>query len=199
LAWWSFVNLTSLTLLDRLKIAPPESSDWQRLQDVYMPLIRRWLGRIPDLGAEVDDLAQEVLVVLLREIPRFERQREGSFRAWLRQVAVNQVRTHRKKPWHRAIVGLDPADGFLDRLADPNSELAQEWNLDHDRFVFQKLLAVVQPDFEATTWRAFQKFAIDGQSAAQVAREMGLTENAVIQSKARILKRLRQEAGDLLE
>jgi hypothetical protein len=36
-------------------------------------------------------------------------------------------------------------------------------------------------------------------SPAQVARELGLTENAVVQPKFRILKRLREEAGELLD
>jgi RNA polymerase sigma-70 factor, ECF subfamily len=56
-----------------------------------LPLIARWLARVPGLGDEADDLAQEVFVVVIREIPRFQRQREGSFRAWLRQVTVNKV------------------------------------------------------------------------------------------------------------
>ncbi len=192
------MNVTSVSLLDRLKVARPEATDWSRLQGIYLPLIGRWLGRVPGLGVEADDLAQEVFVVVIREIPHFERQREGSFRAWLRQVTVNKARTLRKQRRRRPAVGLDPADGFLDSLADPNGELAREWDLDHDRHVFQKLLAIVQPDFSATTWEAFRRFALDGLPAAQVAAEIGLSVNAVIQAKARVLKRLREEAGELL-
>ncbi len=189
---------TSVSLLDRLKAARPDASDWSRLQGIYLPLIGRWLARVPGVGDEADDLAQEVFVVVIREIPRFKRQREGSFRAWLRQVTVNKVRSHRKKRYRRPTVALDPAEGFLDSLADSNGDLAQEWDMDHDRHVFQKLLAVVQPDFSATTWEAFRRFAVDGVAARQVADEMELTVNAVIQAKARVLKRLREEAGELL-
>jgi RNA polymerase sigma-70 factor, ECF subfamily len=139
-----------------------------------------------------------VLVVVFREIPKFDRQREGSFRAWLRQVTVNRVRTLRRQRRRRPTVGLDPAEGFLDQLADPNGDLAREWDADHDRHVVQKLLAVVQPDFTPTTWEAFQKFALDGLPAARVAQDLGLSENAVIKAKSRILKRLRAEAGELL-
>ena len=81
---------TSLSLLDRLKSAKPEATDWGRLQEVYLPLIRRWLGRVPGLDGEAEDLAQEVFVILVREIPRFERRREGRSRRWLRQVTVNK-------------------------------------------------------------------------------------------------------------
>jgi RNA polymerase sigma-70 factor, ECF subfamily len=93
---------------------------------------------------------------------------------------------------------VDATDGFLNRLADPNGELAREWDMDHDRQVFEKLLAVVQPDFSTTTWEAFRRFAVAGLPAALVAEELGLSVNAILQAKSRILKRLREEAGDLL-
>ncbi len=189
---------TSISLLDRLKSARPEASDWNRLQDVYLPLIRGWIGRVPGLGAEAEDLAQDVFVILAREIPRFERRREGSFRAWLRQVTVNKVRSHRRLRQRRPGAGQDLADGFLDRLADPNGDLAREWDREHDRHVTQRLIAVVQPDFSPATWQAFRRFALDGLPAARVAEELNMTENAVIRSKARVLKRLREEAGELL-
>jgi RNA polymerase sigma-70 factor (ECF subfamily) len=192
------MNPTSLSLLDRLKVARPVATDWSRLQGIYLPLISRWLARVPGLGVEADDLAQEVFVVVIREIPRFQRQREGSFRAWLRQVTVNQVRTHRKRRARRHAVRLDAADRFLDGLADPRGELARQWDLDHDRHVFQKLLAIVHPDFSPTTWEAFHRFALDGLTAAEVAQETGLSVNAVLRCKSRVLKRLRAEAGDLL-
>ena len=56
----------------------------------------------------------------------------------------------------------------------------------------------MQPDFTPTTWEAFRRFGVDGVPAGQVAEELGLSENAVILAKSRVLKRLREEAGDLL-
>jgi RNA polymerase sigma-70 factor, ECF subfamily len=190
---------TSVSLLDRLKVARPDASDWQRLQGIYLPLIRRWLARVPGLGDEADDLAQEVFVVVIRELPRFERRREGSFRSWLRKVTVNRTRSHWRRRRRMPAVGLDPAAGFLNQLEAPNGDLAREWDQDHDRHVFERVLAIVQPDFQPTTWEAFRRFALDGQPAARVADEFGMTENAVLQAKSRILKRLRAEAGDLLK
>jgi RNA polymerase sigma-70 factor, ECF subfamily len=192
------VNPTSLSLLDRLKVARPDASDWNRLHEIYLPLIERWLDRVPGLGDESADVAQEVLIVVFREVPGFHRQREGSFRAWLRQVTVNKIRNYRRKRQRRPVVGLDPADGILERLSDPNDDLAREWDRDHDKLVVGKLLAVVQPDFSPTTWAAFQRFGVNGVPAGRVAEELGLSENAVILAKSRVLKRLREEAGDLL-
>ena len=110
---------------------------------------------------------------MVRELPRFERRREGSFRAWLRKVAANRARSYSRKRRRRPAVGLDLTDGFLDRMVDPRSELARELDREHDEFVVQRLLSIVQPDFQPTTWEAFQRFALDGQPAARRGRGTG--------------------------
>ena len=194
------MNMTSISLLDRLKRAKPDAPEWRKLTHIYLPLIRYWLGRVPGLPDEADDLAQEVLVVLLGELPSFERQRSGSFRAWLRQITVNRIRTFSGESGKRPLAGLgEEADHLVCQLEDPNSDLSRQWDRDHDKHVFQKLLALVQPDFEPNTWRAFVHCAIKGAAAAEVAQEMGLSECAVIQAKFRVLKRLREEAGELMD
>src|SRR5205814_8835149 len=72
---------TPVSLLDRLQ-RQPDAQSWERLVQLYEPFIRRWL-RDPALGPDADDLPQEVLAVLVRDLPAFRRQRSGSFRAWL--------------------------------------------------------------------------------------------------------------------
>jgi RNA polymerase sigma-70 factor (ECF subfamily) len=194
------MSTTSPSLLERLKRARPSSAEWRRLQDIYLPLIRSWLARVPGLGDEADDLSQEILLVLFRELPAFERRRDGAFRAWLRQITVNRVRAFRRARQKQPLAGLGPqAEHLLNQLADPASELARQWDQDHDRHVFHQLLAIVQADFEPGTWQAFTRFALDGHPAAQVAGELGTTESAVVKAKSRILKRLREEAGGLLD
>ena len=65
-------------------------------------------------------------------------------------------------------------------------------------FDLEKLLAIEGPDFNPTTWEAFQRLGVDGVPGGRVAEELSLYENAVILAQSRVLKRLREEAGDLL-
>ena len=192
------MELTSLSLIDRLKVARPEDNEWGRLQGIYLPLIQRWLRRVPGLATEADDLAQEVFVVVIRELARFERRREGSFRAWLRTITANKAKYYCKQRDRRPAIEMACAEGFLDQMVDPASALAREWDREHDEHVMQKLLAAVKGDFGRTTWAAFCRLTLNGQPAAQVAEELGIPENAVFLAKSRVMRRLRREAGDLL-
>jgi RNA polymerase sigma-70 factor (ECF subfamily) len=190
--------VTSASLLSRLRIAKPDDEEWQRLQDIYQPLIRGWLQRVPVLRDEANDLAQEVFLVIVRELPRFKRQREGSFRTWLRRVTINRVRAfHRNR--RKSPGDCDGAEMFLSQFEDPSSDLAREWDRQHDQVVFQKLLAIIKRDFNPTTWKAFRRFAMAGQPSAKVAIELGISENAVLLAKSRVLKRLRCEAAGLID
>ncbi|MGL6095756.1 MAG: RNA polymerase sigma factor [Fimbriiglobus sp.] len=191
---------TSVTLLGRLRRPDASGTDWGRFEALYRPLIRRWIGDIPGLGADADDITQEVFLVVAQELPGFDRQRVGSFRAWLRQVTVNRVRQSIRGRKRRPVAGLGAAgDEFLARLADPTSELTRQWDRDHDLHVLTQVLELVRPDFEPTTWEAFLATAKAGRSPAAVAADLGLSVNAVMLAKSRVLKRLREEAQGFLE
>ena len=186
---------TSVSLLDRLKHSPPDSADWQQLHALYAPLIRHWLGKDPILRDEADDLSQDVMLAVVRQLPRFDRRRDGSFRTWLR-VTVNRLRAHWRTRQHRV---HPDTDGFLEQLADPVSALSRQWDEEHDRHVFQKLFDFLEAEFSAETLLAFRKFFLDDRPAEEVAAELGISVNVVYLAKSRVLKRLREEAHGLLD
>jgi RNA polymerase sigma-70 factor (ECF subfamily) len=192
------MDSTPVSLLNRLKAAKPDAAEWQRLHAIYLPLIRIWLMRVPGLGDEAADLAQDVLIILVRELPRFERLRQGSFRAWLRRVTVNRVRIFTRQRRRRPSTA-DGTAAYLTELEDPTSALSQQWDREHDQHVFQQLLSAVKADFAPTTWRAFSRCALDGLPPGSVADELGISENAVLLAKSRVLKRLRAESAGLID
>ncbi len=192
--------VTSISLLDRLRTQPDEAS-WQRLDGLYRPLIRSWLLRIdPALREEVEDLVQEVMSVLVRELPGFSPARPGSFRRWLRQIAVHRLQSFWRSRQHRpAPLGGSEAGSLLADLEDPTSELNRQWDLEHDQHVLRRLLEMLEGDFAPTTFRAFRRLVLDDARPAQVAEELGLSVNAVLLAKSRVLSRLRQEGKNLLD
>lgn len=168
---------------------------------MYTPLIRGWLKRQSAEGADHEDLVQEVLTVVVRRLPEFQHnQRVGAFRAWLRTITVHCLRdAWRAQKFRPRATGDSDFQGFLQQLEDPHSELADVWNREHDQHVVGRILRELRGSFEERTWRAFERFALEGAAAADVAQELGLSTNAVFIAKSRVLGRLRQEAAGLID
>ncbi len=192
--------VTSVSLLERLRHHPDEAS-WQRLDGLYRPLIRCWLLRIdPSLGTEVEDVVQEVMHVLVQELAGFVPERPGSFRRWLRRIAVNRVQSFwRSRQRQPSPLGGTGADSLLADLEDPASELNRQWDQEHDQHVLRRLLEMMEGDFAPNTFQAFRRVVLDDAKPAQVAEELGLSVNAVLLAKSRVLARLRQEGKNLLD
>lgn len=182
---------TSLTWLGRLTDGATDA-DWRRLLDIYGPLLAAWLARTGVPPAERDDLVQEVLIVVTQQVGQFEHRGPGAFRAWLRGILANHVRKFFRN--RSTAPSLD-----LDEVADPHSELGRRWDREHDEHLVARALRLVEGDFAPTTWQAFRRQMFDHQRPADVAAELGLSLNAVILAKCRVLKRLRQELYGLLE
>jgi RNA polymerase sigma-70 factor (ECF subfamily) len=193
------VSDTPDSLLERLRLRPDPAS-WQRLVDLYTPLIRDWLRRQSVQPTDIDDLTQEVLGAVTRELPQFRHDlRRGAFRRWLRTVTVNRLRNFWRAARHRPAVGSAAFDEALDRLADPDSDLSRLWDEEHDRHVVRRLLELIEPEFEPGTWRAFRLLVLDGMPARDVAAELGTSVNAVRIAKSRVLSRFRQEIEGLVD
>jgi hypothetical protein len=61
------------------------------------------------------------------------------------------------------------------------------------------LLHLVERDFTSSTWQAFRRLVLDGVKPVLVAAEIGITVNAALLAKARVLRRLRQEIQRLFD
>lgn len=183
------MNDTSLTWLGRL-IESPTGNDWQRLMDVYAPLLKAWMTRAGVVDADRDDLVQEVLLVVVRRVGEFVHEHPGAFRGWLRAILAN----HLKKYFHENLL---VSRIELDALTDPKSQISELLDREHDEFMVRRALQLAERDSRPQTWEAFRKHVVEGQDAKDVAAELNISLNAVIKAKCRILKRLRLELGDL--
>ena len=194
------MNETSLSLLQQMRQSPGDEA-WARLHRLYEPLIRKWLIRYDLKPDDADDVTQEVLLALSSNIGAFAHNgRAGAFRAWIKGILI-----HRLRRFWSARERQPPAKGGSDmnrRLAeldDPVSDLSLVWNREHDQFVLARLLSVVESRFEPRTWSAFRMTALEGVEARLVAEKLGISRNAVLIAKSRVLSRLRQEASGLVE
>ncbi|MBN9121243.1 MAG: sigma-70 family RNA polymerase sigma factor [Planctomycetes bacterium] len=184
---------TPISLLERLRLRPDPAS-WQRLVDLYTPMIGGWLAQYHVQPSDLDDLTQEVFRTLLVELPRFRHDlRRGAFRRWLRTIAVNRLRTL----WRTRTSPADSA--ILAQLEDPESDPNRRWDEEHDRVVARRLLELLEPEFEAATWAAFRLLVLEGIETREVASRLNTTPNAVRIAKSRVLSRFRREIEGLID
>ena len=194
------MNETSLSLLDRARGDVTDEA-WQKMAEVYSVLLRSWLTRFEVASTDADDLVQEVLLTLSRELKQFEHSGQpGAFRNWLRAILVHRLRDFwRSRKYRPAAIGGSRWAEQLDQLADETSNVSREWNLEHDRQVMARLLESVRPRFEPKTWEAFHRQIFGGQRADSVAAELGMPLNSVYVARSRVLSTLRREAAGLID
>jgi RNA polymerase sigma-70 factor (ECF subfamily) len=184
---------TSPTLLNRLR-QPDQPRAWEWFVHLYTPLLLVWARRQGLQEADAEDVVQEILVKLVRELPTYERREGQSFRGWLFRVSVNQCRDYRRRKATREL----PGDAGLAAVSEPSpvSELEER---EYRRLLVHRGMQLVRPDFDDKTWTAFVEVTVKGRPAAAVAAELNVTKNAVFLARHRVLKRLREQLDGLLE
>jgi RNA polymerase sigma-70 factor (ECF subfamily) len=170
---------------------------WKLLLDIYRPFLLSLLRAQSTPDQDLDDLIQEILLVVVRELPAFRHSgRTGAFRAWLRSIAANRLRTY----WRgqgRAV----PTDmlTLAEQFDDPTSELSRLWDARHDVHVLSRLLELAEARCEPTTFQAFRRVALEGADPTVVAAELNLSVAAVYIAKSRLLHHLRELAEGLVD
>ena len=71
-----------------------------------------------------------------------------------------------------------PVGSAIDELPDPASDEAF-WEVEYRREVAGRAIQVMRRDFDAATWQAFWACVVEGRSAPDVGRSLGLSAGAV--------------------
>jgi RNA polymerase sigma-70 factor (ECF subfamily) len=189
---------TSPSLL--LRVQANQAGAWERLVDLYAPLVYHWCQRA-HLGPEdAADVFQEVFRSVAEHIAGFRRDRAGdTFRGWLRTITRNKIHDlFRRRAGQAAAAGGTDAQLRLLAVPDP---LLQDDPSD-EQVLHRQLhatLEVIRGEFEPRTWQAFWLVQMEGRDTGDVGHELGMTAAAVRKARLRVLQRLRLELGELLE
>jgi RNA polymerase sigma-70 factor (ECF subfamily) len=178
-------------LLERLQ-QPTEQRAWDRFVQLYTPLLSLWARRLGLQDHDADDLVQDVFTVLVRKLPEFRYDPQQRFRGWLWTVTVNKFRERRRQ------AVLAAAGAPLPEEAEPDvAEVISE--TEYREYLGRRALELMRAELEPATWQAFWEYVINERTAADVARELNMTENAVYLTKGRVLRLLRRELAGLLD
>ena len=191
---------TSKTLLQRLRANDGDA--WHLMVRLYTPLVRHWATRGGVRGTDIEDVAQEVFHAAATHMDNFRRDRPGdSFRGWLRGITRNMVLQHFRRSG-RTLQASGGTDALI-RLQSVEDAAATD---DEDDDPVEELdglrrraLELVRSEFEERTWRAFWLTVVEGRSPTDLAAEMRVTPTAIRMAKSRVLRRLKETFGDLIQ
>ena len=188
---------TSTDLLRKVK-SLSDGGAWRDFLLTYEPFIESWLrGRGLD-EHRAGDVRQEVMCVLVRELPNFVHNgNTGAFRAWLRKVMVNQLRSYRREQLRIGIPASPDFDLALAALERDDGDLVSQWDREHNCFLVSHLLTTIATDFAPQTIEAFKQQVFHERSADEVAELLQIPKASVITAKSRVLRRLRKHAVTL--
>jgi RNA polymerase sigma-70 factor, ECF subfamily len=189
---------TPTSLLAKLTGRAPDGSQpgpWARFVELYTPLLLVWARRLGLHEHDAADLVQDLFAVLVVKLPLYRRDPAHSFRSWLRTVLLNRWRNQLRSA--RAVPAPSGQE-FLDTLADPHPAHDLE-EREYRNHLAHRALHLIQTDFHESTWKAFWEHVVSDRPAEEVAAELGVSVNAVYLARSRVLRRLREEFGELLD
>lgn len=188
------MHTTSLPLLGRMRVRTDQAS-WTEFVDLYAPLLYRWNVAVGLQPADAQEVVQEVLLVVHQRLDGFQRRHPGTFRAWLRAITLNKVRElrRRRRRDDRSASATDMLDGLPDQRAD------FAWAERYAEDLFRRACELARPQVNDTTWRMFLAAYVDRRPVEEVARQFGVTRNAVSIAQCRCLSKVRLIVGDYLD
>lgn len=188
---------TSLTLLARLRGQVTDAPAWEQFVRRYGPQVVEWCRRWGLQRADAEDVCQDVLLRVARQMRAFEYQKGKSFRAWLKTLTRRAL-----SDWFEAAgrpgrgTGHSSIQEVLDSV-EAREDLLARVEAEFDLELLEVAAARVKSRVDSSTWEAFHLTAVEGLSGAQAAERIRLKVANVFVAKGRVQKMLKEELGTL--
>lgn len=186
-------SATSLTLLGRLRRNANDQEAWNAFVDRYGRKVYAWCRHWGLQEVDCQDVTQNVLLELTRQMTTFEYQPTGSFRAWLKTVAYRAWCDFLSARQRAQASGDNGA--VLDRLAAPaaGEDLVRKLDEECERELVDQAMVRVRLRVQPHTWQAFVLTALENRSGSEVATQLNMQVGAVYVARSKVQKMLQEE------
>lgn len=184
---------TRASLLWRLRQADAGAA-WEQFCLQYGGAILRYAQKLGLNEADAQDVLQESLVALVRQMPRFEYDpARGLFRNFLLTIVHRQAAALFRRRGRKAEVSFIPAMD-AEPLAS-SADVDARWQ----EALFDEAWARLRTSgaLQARTLAVFEAYAMRGESAGDVGKKHAISANTVYQIRNRIVAMLKQEVDSL--
>jgi RNA polymerase sigma factor (sigma-70 family) len=194
---------TRYTLLSRLEDRGDQDS-WKDFFDTYWRLIYSVAIKSGLTEAEAQDVVQETIISVARDIHKFERDRAlGSFKGWLRNIIrwriADQLRKRTRASWRddsRTGEGLPRPD--VAEIPDPAvGGLESEWEEEWQNNLLKAALETIKSRVREEHYQIFDLYVLQQWPVRKVARALGVNVGLVYLVKYRVSALLKKEVRRL--
>jgi RNA polymerase sigma-70 factor (ECF subfamily) len=197
-------HATSASLLKRARAN--DRAAWDHIVRLYSPLVYDWCRKYGLSHEDRLEIGQDVLRSVFLQLDEFRRDGPGqSFRRWLKTItqrrAIDFLRRAGRQPLAR---GGSEMRSALGQLPAPGSPSAGEGDdpaeeVQERKLLLRRALDLVRDEFAPRTWDAFWRVVVDEMAPADVAEALGVSVNVVYLSRSRVLRRLADQFGEVID
>lgn len=190
---------TRATLLQRLKDWQDQAS-WQEFFDLYQNLIRGVALKSGLSQAEAEDVVQETMMAVAKNIPGFKYDPAVcSFKTWLLNMTrwriTDQIR--KRGPAHGNSLPAfaeTPDTQTTGEIVDPNADkLNAVWDREWEKTLLDAAVANVKRRLEPEKYQLFDFYVNKSWAPEKVAKSFNVSLNQVYLAKSRIEKLIKGE------
>ncbi|WP_169980524.1 RNA polymerase sigma factor [Tautonia rosea] len=187
---------TSLSLLDRLRENPHSEEAWAEFLARYGKVLYRWCRRWGLQPSDAEDVTQDTLLAVARQIKDFRYDPDGSFRAWMKTIAYRFWIRVVERSSRQAATGGSAA---LEELASvaARDDLARFCEAQAREVLLEQAFDRVRQRVSPSTWDAFRLTALEDLPGSEVARQLGLSVGDVYNARWRVQKFVREAVREL--
>lgn len=194
---------TRSSLLSRLRHAS-DAASWQHFFDNYGRLIYQVCRRAGLNTQEADEVAQETIVSVSQELPKFKFDRsKGSFKGWLWRVTRNHVADFLKKKYRdgarRAeLPEAGPGEAApIARFADTREDLEAVWEEEWKSNLLDCALKRVRSQVSARSFQIFHLSTVKGWTVDQIKEALRTGTTQIYLARHRVGRLVKKEIAAL--
>jgi RNA polymerase sigma factor (sigma-70 family) len=197
---------TRRSLLTRLKDLGDQEG-WREFFETYWRLIYGVARRAGLSDGEAQDLVQETMLVVSRQMPNFRYNPGlGSFKAWLHTVIRSRLGEHfrrRNRPVNQMIrpasdEGSEDGTNVLERAPDESGgDLEAVWDAEWEEHLLAAAMRRVRSKVSARQFLIFSMSAVKQLPMQTIARKLDVNLAQIYLARHRVGKMVKAELGQL--
>ena len=172
---------------------PDDHEAFEEFVNYYKNFITMVFSKLGVNNSQIDDLRQDLLLKLWRDIGKFDSTRENSnFRGWLSVVIRHEVYRFFRKS------NRNPSDELPDNHINLSEESEVDKMIESEWKAYVTSLAVekVKSAFDGNALKVFY-LTLEGKNAAEIAEDLEMSENSVYVLRSRVKSRFQSENRQL--